>query len=237
MTWDPQRSYAQLLTPAAKSQKLLLRLRHHEILENEKTSRAQHAFAVWQQLLSKNIPSTLWPEFCDVMLYPASSYIALLLWPFHGLETLESALKTGVIDGFVLLDTQDKAPHLRLSGDHLVISHRMVERLGEQGWLVAARKPATWQQCLIASQEGLDVAAAADLLRCLSRVPECPWENQRVDPVVYRVFFRLFRSGGRHINLVKLESEEKKAAYWLAQQVSDIDVEGNYIKYGLRMKT
>src|SRR5690554_1553820 len=112
--WDPQRPYAQLLTPAAKSQKLLLRLQHKKFLAPDQIGRSRDTFALWQKLLAKNIPSVPWPQFADIVLFPADKYIALQLWPFANLDVLEEAYRIRYIDGYILIDGREKAPYLAL---------------------------------------------------------------------------------------------------------------------------
>lgn len=204
MQGNPERPYAQLLTPAAKSQKLLLRLQHKKLLSAADVERTQVIFAIWQKLLQKNIPSTPWPEFADLMIFPAEEYIALLLHPFGQLTAVQEAVGWRHLDGYLLLDQRPDAELLVVRDDHLLISTQLMDRIGARAWQAASRGIVPWQASLVKALAVTDQDAALDLLGLLRQYAAAPWAGlelpEQLLVPVQRVYFALWRARGRAVS-------------------------------------
>lgn len=222
MQGDPQRPYAQLLTPAAKSQKLLLRLQHKKLLSPADLSRTQAAFALWQKLLAKNIPSTVWPHFADLLLFPEEEYIALLLWPFENRLAVQTAIRWRHLQGLLLVDQRDHAAPLSQQFGHLVIAMALADRIGEQAWVAASRQLTSWQLTMMDALGTVDQDAALDLLGLFRQQSAAPWTGLEptadLVPSVNQIYFCLWRARGQVVverTLLKAHSDALAAVQWL----------------------
>lgn len=224
MQGDPQRQYAQLLTPAAKSQKLLLRLQHKRLLPPEQLQRMQSAFTLWQKLLAKNIPATLWPDFADLVIFPEDEYLAVLLWPFSNRPTVQAAIGWRHLDGLLLVDQRDSAAWLSQQDSRLIIPLQLADRIGQAAWIAASRELSPWQARLVDCLAVVDADAALDLLGLLRRQATAPWPSEPAEPelqaAVPRVWFALWRARGQSVSLSKLQQsadQAQPAIDWLEQ--------------------
>ncbi len=225
---DPERPYAQLLTPAAKSQKLLLRLRHQKLLPTADLLRSQAIFSLWQKLLAKNIPSTPWPSFADLLLYPDDQYLALRFWPFGDLSPLEQAYRARYIDGYVLVDGREEAPPVALEGQKLVVALSLADRIGRRLWQWLGGQLSPWQSQTAAALPPLDADGALDLMGLLRQYGQAPWpENAAGAPPEAQLakgFFILWRARSNAVSISRLaEQGVEEVVAWLAVN-SDIVV-------------
>lgn len=230
MQGNPERPYAQLLTPAAKSQKLLLRLQHKKLLPPDDLSRWQAVFAVWQKLLQKNIPSTPWPGFADLLLFPEEWYIALLLHPFEHTPDIKAAADWRHLDGYLLVDHRPEAAMLMAMDEHLVIPLQLVDRIGARTWQAVSRDIAPWQAELVNGLYIRDQDAALDLIGLLRQQASEPWGGlalpETLRDAVQAVYFSLWRARGAAVSrdrLAVLPGEVAAALDWMiaAELVED----------------
>ncbi len=209
MQGNPERPYAQLLTPAAKSQKLLLRLQHKKLLTPTEMSRWQAVFAVWQKLLQKNIPSTPWPGFADLLLFPEEWYIALLLHPFDQVSTVKAAAGWRHLDGYLLVDHRPEAAMLLAVDAHLVISLQLVDRIGSRTWQAVSQEIAPWQAELVNGLCVRDQDAALDLMGLVRQQKSEPWGGLNLPEglagAVQAVYFALWRARGAVVSRDRLD--------------------------------
>lgn len=236
MQGNPERPYAQLLTPAAKSQKLLLRLQHKRLLPSTEIERTQSVFAIWQKLLQKNIPSTPWPGFADLVLFPEESYIALLLHPFQHAATVRAAAGWRHLDGYLLVDQRKEAALLTAVDDHLVISAQLVDRIGARAWQALSRDIAPWQAALVNALRAADQDAALDLLGLLRQHATAPWSDltlpAELATAVQAVYFRLWRARGGAVSRESLggtAGQTTAALAWMSS-VSLVSAEDGFFR-------
>ena len=217
---DPKRPYAQLLTPAAKSQKLLLRLQHSHLLPTVDITRSQAVFTLWQKLLAKNIPSTPWPHFADLLLYPDNLYLPLLVWPFPSLAPLEQAVEERYVSGLLLVDCREEAPLLAIREERPVVAGVLADRLGIAAWQLLSKKLTPWQKAMIGGLSLKRADAVIDLIGMLRKYSDSPWPGaakQAPAPDLAEAFFALWRAGGAGISERRLlEQGLGEAAAWLA---------------------
>lgn len=218
---DPERPYAQLLTPAAKSQKLLLRLRHKKLLPVADIIRSQAVFTLWQKLLAKNIPSTPWPYFADLVLYPEEQYLALRLWPFGDLAPLQQAYQDRYIDGYLLVDGREAAPSVTVEGQKLVVALSLADRLGQRLWQWLGVELTAWQSQMVLALPNLDADGALDLMGMLRQYSQAPWPDAESDGPNFaelaKAFFLLWRARGHEISAGRLSEQGVDGAVrWLA---------------------
>lgn len=221
--WDPERPYAQLLTPVAKSQKLLLRLQHDRLLPSADIMRSQAIFTLWQKLLAKNIPSTPWPSFADILLYPDDQYLALKVWPFGDLSDIEKARQERHLAGYLLVDARKDAACLGVQGQKLVVSVDLVDRIGSRMWQWLGGELSPWQNQVAASVAVLDVDAALDLIGLLRQLLASPWPQGLADAPPFtdlaQAFFAVWRARGNAVTFRRLaEQSLDVAASWLSTQ-------------------
>lgn len=105
---DPQRPYAQLLLPIAKSLKLLRRAQHHRYVDKRSFAKHQAVYAIWQKLAAKNIPACPGTFVCDLFIYPANYYIGLLVDPELSEEELGQLRETAMFEGLLCSHTRGK---------------------------------------------------------------------------------------------------------------------------------
>lgn len=219
---NPERPYAQLLTPVAKSQKLLLRLQHNKLLPAADIIRAQAIFALWQKLLAKNIPSTPWPNFADLLLYPDEQYLALQLWPFGDLTAIEAAHQARHIAGYLLVDARADAPCLGVQGQKLVVSADLADRIGSPMWQWLGGQLSPWQsQTAAILAIALDKDGALDLIGMLRQLQESPWPQGVAAAPPFadlaHAFFSVWRARGNRVAPSRLLAQGlDAAASWLS---------------------
>ncbi len=224
---DPERPYAQLLTPAAKSQKLLLRLQHKKLLPKDYIVRSQAVFTLWQKLLAKNIPSTPWPYFADLILYPEERYLALRLWPFGDLTPLQEAYQARYIDGYLLVDPREEAPPVAVEGQKLVAALSLADRLGQRLWQWLGQELTAWQTQVVLSLPQIDADGALDLLGMLRQYDHPLWPEAASNGPQFaeqaKAFFLLWRARGQEISARRLaEQGVLDAASWLASSCGQV---------------
>lgn len=234
MQGDPQRPYAQLLTPAAKSQKLLLRLQHKKLTGPEQIRRAQLVFRVWQAFLQKNIPSTLWPSFCDLMMFLDGQYLPVLIAPFGQLDAVRLAYSERTIDGYLLLNALQDFPLSVTSAGEALVGMQLLDRLGRKGWLAASKPLIRWQIALVESVAPKDADTALDLLRLIGTQAACPWHDcpdSLPEMLLAEIYFRIWRAQGGLVTVSRLGDHPLvgDAADYLAASVPAVACEdGSY---------
>ncbi len=231
MQGDPQRPYAQLLTPVAKSQKLLLRLQHKKLSSAEQIQHAQHVFHIWQALLQKNIPSTPWPSFADLMMFLDGLYLPVLVAPFSQLEVVRLAYQERTIDGYLLLNHLGDSPLSVTDSREALIGLQLLDRMGRSAWLVASRPLTSWQTALVHSVSPRDTDTALDLLHLLATETERLWgdsSSRLPESLLIGVYFRLRRSQGGWVSISRLGDHPltAEAADFLADSVPGVHKEG-----------
>lgn len=219
---DPQRPYAQLLTPIAKSQKLLLRLRHGQLLPATDLRHSQAVFALWQKLLAKNIASTLCPPFADIMIYPDDKYIALKLWPASDLSAVKRAYQQRYLTGYLLVDAKADAPYLAVHECKLIVAGRLADRIGSKMWQWLSGTLSSWQSKMVDSITELDADGALDLIGLLRSLRQSPWGQESLSAPPFaelaQTFFLVWRARGNTVDPQRLANGEAVlAADWLCE--------------------
>lgn len=229
---DPQRPYAQLLTPVAKSQKLLLRLRHQKLLPVPELTRSRAVFALWQKLLAKSIPSTPWPYFADILLFPEDQYIALRLWPFGDLAALEQSYQERYLTGYLLVDVRETEPCLAVQGQKMVIANRLADRIGREMWQWLSGTLSPWQRQMVTSLPFLDVDGALDLIGLLRQYDRSPWPEEVQDAPAFAdlalALYQLWRARGNAVTFRRLDELgiSKAAIIWLSERSEIVELTG-----------
>lgn len=229
---DPERPYAQLLTPVAKSQKLLLRLRHQKLLPTPELVHSQAVFTLWQKLLAKNIASTPWPYFADILLFFEDQYIALKLWPFGDLITLERAYQERYLAGYLLVDAREVAPNLAIEGQKLVVAASLADRLGSQLWQWLGDVLSPWQSKMVTSLPALNADAALDMIGLLRQYNQAPWPDGTANAPAFaelaHAFFIVWRARGNTVAWRRLAGlgVSEAAIAWLSENSGVVELTG-----------
>lgn len=126
---DPQRPYAQLLTPIAKSLKLLRRARHHRLVDSAQFAKHEAIYRTWQKLSAKGIAACPASFAVDLLIFTDRYYIGVVVDGDIPTTDLEHWQQERIFDGFLAVHTHKSL--VKCYGKYVSMQPGLFDYLGQ----------------------------------------------------------------------------------------------------------
>lgn len=203
---DPQRPYAQLLTPIARSIKLLRRAQHHKVVDKEQFAKHEAILQVWQKLSAKGIPACPASFMTDLFIFPENgAYLGVIVENKRASTILISLHQLEILDGLICVHTKGKL--LKAEGNFISLHPSIFDFLNV-GLLQLLAKGLSVSQARAVSASTFDsIGIAVQFLQLLGHgFPQIAWEgfsDADINEMVH-MLTTLYRNQEQYLRVDKL---------------------------------